>query len=74
MSYCRFSKDSSAYMYPDVGGFIVCVGCSLNRGKDAIFFFRSGALRHLRRHRLIPQFAFDLLEKEIKEIGNSAEL
>lgn len=74
MSYCRMTKDSDAYMYPHVDGYIECMGCKLNGGKDRYFYYRSAALLHMQRHKeaghKIPLYAIKGLQKEMSEEGN----
>jgi len=69
---------SDVYLYPHVDGFVQCCGCLLSPSAEeggfrgnVNFDFKRGALAHLWQHRLaghiVPQYAFDRLEREIVE-------
>lgn len=74
MSYCRMSE-GDVYMYPSVYGGIECCGCRLEKCEHTVFFKRTDALKHLKEHRLqghvVPQHAFDRLERELTEYGDT---
>ena len=48
MSYARFGRDSDVYVYPDVGGYISCCGCSLSR--DWAHYSVESVVNHMREH------------------------
>lgn len=81
MSYCRFGS-GDVYLYHDVGGYLCCCACRFHketiRGYRAFgnveLKSRTQALQHLHVHRRaghrVPQYAFERLEREIREIGD----
>ena len=87
MSYCRDNGiTSNVYMYPSILGGIICCGCSIEikRSKsesndynytNATFYSRRGAINHLVDHTkngdLVPNYAFQRLNDEIKDYGDS---
>jgi hypothetical protein len=78
MSYCRRSSDSDVYVYSSVDE-LVCFGCRL---ADPSHHFttvkRSGMVAHLRDHESrgdkVPGKAFNRLEDEMREIGDTLEV
>lgn len=76
MSYCRFS-DGDVYLLPYVNGGILCCACWLNDRDNNIFYSRKEVIAHLDKHREagfeVPEYAYDRLRKEIKELGDKVE-
>jgi hypothetical protein len=70
MSYCRMSGDSDIYLYPDVHGYIVCMGCCMT-SVTVYLATPEKALEHIQLHRKIgdkvPMYADERLLKEIEE-------
>lgn len=66
MSYCRFSEESDVYVYPEVDGGVLCVGCDLRLA------WREDMIEHLlTQHRArgerVPESALDRLRREIED-------
>lgn len=77
MAYCRFSPNSSVYVYlsdTDLGGIVwVCCQCSLHGASNQLFPTPEGVVTHLGRHQdaghKVPQEALLRLRMEIKQKG-----
>lgn len=73
MSYVRWSKDSSVYVYQDVGGYLRCCGCSMEPSPFGSFNAKSTAeiVAHLREHQAkgdrVPERVFGSLEEDREE-------
>ena len=74
MAYCRFGEGSDIYLIEHTGGFLQCVGCSIEGPGANEFIFRRDAIRHLRVHESwghkVPTYAVTRLEEELKHEGN----
>lgn len=75
MSYCRWSPDSSVYVYPGAHA-IVCCACSLDRPSRSDFSAtrRSDMLAHLEAHHSagdrVPERATQRLKQELQTLGD----
>lgn len=69
MSYCRWSGDSSVYVFCAVQGHLECCGCILNDKWE--HYSTDDMLAHLEKHReaghSVPDYAIERLKEERDE-------
>ena len=66
MSICRWSQESSVYVYQSDDG-LVCCGCACNKGDDMILATPHEMAEHLEAHikagDKVPAYAFTELDR-----------
>ena len=77
MSYARYSSDSDVYVFLNVGGFLDCCGCHLNKEGDDIHYGSFHAystkemINHLKKHKEagydVPDYCIEQLQEDAEE-------